>query len=221
MPIESATYINSLNSANPASSDPVADSDNHIRLIKDVLKNTFPNVSGPVSLTQFGLNGGVPIGGVIMWSGALASLPTGWALCAGGTFTRSDGGGSIVAPDLRDRFVIGAGGLLDVSTTGGSKTPTGTTDAQGAHSHPSSITDVQGYHTHVASAPVDASRFQVSGAAPLQTQKAAEGSHTHAISTDGGHAHNVYLSADGVHVHNVTLTDGRPPYLALAYIMKI
>lgn len=221
MPIESATYISSLNPANPAASDPVADSDNHIRLIKDVLKSTFPNVTGRVDSSHFVLNGGVPIGGIIMWSGDIPGIPTGWVLCAGGTFTRSDGGGSIVAPDLRDRFVIGAGGNLTVNTAGGSTTPTGTTDAAGSHSHPNSTTDVQGSHTHSLQATDDAHRMTVSGAAPLQAQKAAEGGHTHVVNPAGDHSHNLSITADGVHTHNVTITDGRPPYLALAYIMKI
>jgi hypothetical protein len=42
--------------------------------------------------------GFVPIGGIIMWSGTVASIPTSWALCDGNNGT----------PDLRDKFVVGA-----------------------------------------------------------------------------------------------------------------
>ena len=42
---------------------------------------------------------GVPIGGIIMWYGAINTIPSGYALCDGTSGT----------PDLRDRFVIGAG----------------------------------------------------------------------------------------------------------------
>ncbi len=43
--------------------------------------------------------GGIPSGGIIMWSGSVASIPQGWALCDGTNGT----------PDLKDRFVISAG----------------------------------------------------------------------------------------------------------------
>lgn len=51
MAIESATYINQLDPTNPGSNDPVGEGDNHTRLLKSVLKATFPNVSGPINLT--------------------------------------------------------------------------------------------------------------------------------------------------------------------------
>ncbi len=37
---------------------------------------------------------------IVLWSGAVVDIPAGWALCDGNNGT----------PDLRDRFVIGAGG---------------------------------------------------------------------------------------------------------------
>ena len=42
--------------------------------------------------------GQVPVGGIIMWSGTIASIPTNWALCNGSNGT----------PDLRNRFIVGA-----------------------------------------------------------------------------------------------------------------
>lgn len=45
MAIEVGTYLSSLVSANPLSSDAVSQGDNHIRLIKECLANTFPNAS--------------------------------------------------------------------------------------------------------------------------------------------------------------------------------
>jgi hypothetical protein len=56
MALESANYINELNSANPQSTDSVAQADDHIRLIKAAIKNTFPNVTGPVTKTQAQIN---------------------------------------------------------------------------------------------------------------------------------------------------------------------
>ena len=40
--------------------------------------------------------GGTPAGGIIMWSGTIASIPTGWSLCNGSNGT----------PDLTDKFII-------------------------------------------------------------------------------------------------------------------
>ena len=55
--------------------------------------------------------GGVPIGAIMMWSGATNTIPSGWRLC--------DGGGG--TPDLRNRFPVGAGSTYALKATGGSK----------------------------------------------------------------------------------------------------
>jgi len=75
--------------------------------------------SGACNPTQ-----GVPQGFIGMWSGGLGAIPTGWALCDGTSGT----------PDLRDKFIQGAGGSLNVGNTGGAA----------SHSHPltSIITDI-------------------------------------------------------------------------------
>ena len=49
-------YIDSLNSANPVASDDVAEGDDHIRGIKNVLKTTFPGLDGAVNATDTELN---------------------------------------------------------------------------------------------------------------------------------------------------------------------
>lgn len=62
--------------------------------------------------------GVVPVGGIVMWAGLLANIPTGWALCDGTNGT----------PDLRDRFLVGAAAGQNPGTTGGANnhTPAGT-----------------------------------------------------------------------------------------------
>ena len=60
------------------------------------------------------VEGGVPKGGIIMWSGALNDIPAGWVLCNGSNGT----------PDLRDQFAKGAAAGADPGTTGGSATHT-------------------------------------------------------------------------------------------------
>ena len=56
MGLETGTYIDSLVTTNPASTDGLAQADDHIRLLKITLKNTLPNLSGAVSATQAELN---------------------------------------------------------------------------------------------------------------------------------------------------------------------
>jgi len=51
----------------------------------------------------------IPAGGIIMWSGSIGAIPTGYYLCNGSNGT----------PDLRDRFVVGAGSTYAVGNTGG------------------------------------------------------------------------------------------------------
>src|SRR3989338_5938906 len=55
----------------------------------------------------------VPTGVIVMWSGSVDSIPSGWSLCDGTNGT----------PDLRDRFVMGAGSSLEIGVTGGTEDP--------------------------------------------------------------------------------------------------
>ena len=66
---------------------------------------------GTISATNIGGTGAFVTGMIIAWSGSVASIPTGFVLCDGNNST----------PDLRDRFIIGAGNNYNVGATGGSK----------------------------------------------------------------------------------------------------
>jgi len=54
MGLESATYISELDSANPLATDPISQGDDHLRLIKAVLKNQFSGLSGTTAVTADG-----------------------------------------------------------------------------------------------------------------------------------------------------------------------
>jgi microcystin-dependent protein len=56
MPLETATYIDDLDSANPASGDGLSQADDHLRLLKSTIKNTFPNIAGAVNATHTEIN---------------------------------------------------------------------------------------------------------------------------------------------------------------------
>ncbi len=57
---------------------------------------------------------GTPSGCIAWWSGSEASIPSGWVLCNGSNGT----------PNLRDRFVVGAGGNYAKGAYGGANTVT-------------------------------------------------------------------------------------------------
>lgn len=56
MTVEAATYIDTLDASLPASADFVYEGDDHMRLIKSVLKASFPNIDAPVTATPANLN---------------------------------------------------------------------------------------------------------------------------------------------------------------------
>lgn len=65
---------------------------------------------------------GMPSGSIILWSGSIASIPSGWVLCNGANGT----------PDLRNMFVVGAGSTYSVADTGGATTHTHTVSVSNA-----------------------------------------------------------------------------------------
>lgn len=81
MTVETALYPTQLNTTLPTSSDFVSEGDDHLRLLKTVVKTTFPNVAGAVSASQVELN---YVTGVT--SGIQAQLDTKGAI-AGQTWT--------------------------------------------------------------------------------------------------------------------------------------
>ena len=87
--------------------------------------NDTLDVNGGVTATTFTGNGVIPVGGIIMWSGAVNQIPSGWALCNGGNGT----------PNLQNRFIIGAGNLYNPNNTGGAKEVTLSAGNLPPHTH--------------------------------------------------------------------------------------
>lgn len=127
-----------------------------------------------------------PVGTIVIWSGTTDNIPTGWHLCDG------DGG----TPDLRDKFVLGAG-THEVGETGGSEEVTLTVDQIPSHTHDIS-TDIQ------ANYPSDV--FGGKYFRNLGYKK----------SVAGGYSGFVTSSNGGSESHN-----NMPPYYTLCYIMKL
>lgn len=53
----------------------------------------------------------MPVGSIVMYNGLVADIPGNWKLCDGTSGT----------PDLRDKFIVGAGSSYTLAATGGSK----------------------------------------------------------------------------------------------------
>lgn len=77
MPLETATYIHQLNAANPLGSDPISAGDDHLRLVKSTVKATFPNITGPVTMTQDQLNSIPNLATTAALNSAIAGLSSG------------------------------------------------------------------------------------------------------------------------------------------------
>jgi microcystin-dependent protein len=156
--------------------------------------STRLNYDGALHATSFVGNGAgltgivsIPSGLIAVWSGSVASIPAGWVLCNGSNGT----------PDLRDRFVVGAGTTYAVDATGGANTVTLTAAEIAGHTHTvSGTTASDGAHTH-----------NVSG------NTSNTGAHTHNVSGNtsntGTHTHNGSTSNTGAHQHNSDNQGGR------------
>jgi microcystin-dependent protein len=173
----------------------------------------------------------VPSGLISMWSGSVQNIPSGWALCDG-----TNG-----APDLRDRFILGAASGENPGAIGGANSITlsvanlpshthsieGDTGIQSPNHTHSGATSGAGSHAHSLK---NESRPE-GGGAPEQgswsssytgEQTGTAGYHTHTFTTGGN---------SGNHTHHISFTSGssgsgsaienRPAFYKLAFIMKL
>ena len=157
--------------------------------------------SGQVLLSAGGSNtptwGNAFVAGMIMlWSGSSASIPSGWLLCDGTSST----------PDLRNRFVVGAGSTYAVGATGGSADAVVV-----SHTHTATVTDPG--HSHTPSPSTNFLRAQGGQNGSNSGSNWRNDTLTIGSATTGITVAN---STEGVSGTNANL----PPYYALCYIMK-
>lgn len=134
----------------------------------DTILNRIPKPS------EYGF---VEPGMILIWSGAITEIPSGWVLCDGNNGT----------PNLQDKFVVGAGNTYAVDATGGESMHQLTNSEMPSHSH--SFSAVQDGEWEPDGPNNDNTRGSVS-------------------SNTGG------AGSDSAH-------ENKPPYHALAYIMKV
>jgi microcystin-dependent protein len=200
----------------------------------------FDPVTGEINFAHGGQwrSPGLPSGAIVLWSGALVDIPSGWLLCDG-----TDG-----TPDLRGKFIVGAGGTYDVGDTGGADTVALTTAELPAHTHgvgtysavavanhthnvAGNTGGISANHTHTVTF-----YRSVGGGTRVAPQMGVTGNNSPenvnsgTVSSDHSHGFNVTSGGGGGHGHSITGASGsvgsgtahenRPPYYALAYIMK-
>lgn len=131
-------------------------------------------------------------GMIVLWPGAIADIPAGWALCDGSNGT----------PDLRNRFVVGAPEGDDPGGVGGAA----------EHDH---VFTGDG-HTHFFTGDGHTHPMSYALSSPDTGPKAAWDQAAH---SDSGQATGQTASSDS---NGTTETkDHLPPYIELAFIIKL
>ena len=175
----------------------------------DTLANAAPVAASLVPYAEGGVTygatmtqlvGGAPTGIIGIWSGTIASIPAGWALCDGQAGRQ----------DLRNRFVVGAGSSYSYASTGGSKdaivvshTHTGSV---ASHAHTGVLTSVNS---------VGAGDLNSTNSFPAAPHPYPTG---YTLGNTGAAAPDtVTVTAAGSSGTNANL----PPYYAVCYIQKL
>jgi hypothetical protein len=145
---------------------------------------------------------GIPSGIIAMWSGTIATIPSGWYLCNGSNST----------PDLRNRFIIGAysdtTGVAYTTITGSNTQTGGSKDAiVVSHTHTATVTDPGHTHNYLKGGTFSST----SGPDSIMTANTTATATTSA--TTGITVANSTTGSSGTDANLV-------PYYALAYIMK-
>ena len=148
-------------------------------------------VNGTVKATTFTGNGTIPIGGIIMWSGTTSDIPAGWTLCNGTSVN------SLTVPDLRDRFIVGAGSAYSPKAVGGAST------------HTLAATNLPTFSIPYS----DIYYSESGGTVTVPYNKGSGDSDTDNKGWE--------MSRTATYTGSATAIDHRPPYMALCYIMRV
>ena len=131
----------------------------------------------------------LPSGVIVMWSGSMERIPKGWSLCDGTKGT----------PDLRDRFVVGAGSSAHVGVKGGSY----------SHGHK------QDTHSHRVTMP----RSRVNTLRIPYGSRGNYGSLNYKIQQQRHYADSRVANSSKL-APVIQTAQNLPPYLKLVFIMK-
>lgn len=186
----------------------------------------------------------VPAGSIIMWYGVVSTIPAGWALCDG----RAQG--AYTTPDLRDKFVMGAGSTYAPRAVGGRTSintvvshshtfDTVTDNNSRSHSH-GGVTASGGIHQHAYPGDDQLSfangragwtanslggfgydARSVGGGGGQLWQTTSNGNHTHTFTTGDESQTHTHSLTGGTNTVGSATVDILNPFYALCYIMKV
>jgi prepilin-type N-terminal cleavage/methylation domain-containing protein len=160
----------------------------------NTVSSTVPNPGSTVSEA-------LPQGTIVIWSGSIASIPSGWVLCDGTNGT----------PDLRDKFIVGArqdlGSIARTNLTGSLTQSGGVSTLTGVSgSHQLTILELPSHqHTYTIAGDWRGSQTKASGGDDNPTGPWPLDIPTGSTGGNQGHTHTTEI----------------PPYYALAFIMKV
>ena len=168
----------------------VSNAQNLINSAQSLIDQAINNPADPVDELLSGMV--VPFKGTVNGAGHPVNRMTGtadakYAVCDGRTYTAPDGF-RVVTPDLRDRFIAGAGGSYSQGAKGGANTVTLTVDQMPEHSH-------------------SIRAFKDDGTSTFNDLMVANRTTT---------AERTVSATGGSKAH-----ENRPPFYALAYLMKL
>ena len=185
-----------------------ASGNENIRVDTDLTYNpvtntlNVPNISGNGS----GLSGieSFVTGMIILWYGNTGNIPTGFVLCDGNNNT----------PDLRDRFVVGAGSAYSPNNTGGSSSVTLSESQLPSHNHSatSTVNDPGHHHEYIDQYVVINNGYRPW---PASNNDCAQRNIDTTNATTG-----ITVSTTIGNTGSGSAIENRPPYYALCYIMK-
>jgi hypothetical protein len=181
---------------------------------------TAPTAAGGTNTTQVAttafvqtaLAGAFSTGMIMMWSGTIATIPSGWVLCNGSNST----------PDLRNRFIIGAhsdsAGVAYTTVTASNTQTGGTKDAINvSHTHTATSTVTDAGHSHTVNLYYSGTGGNYPDIAGFTGSSEVSNEGTNDINSNTtGITVATSLSTEGSSGTNQNL----PPYYALAFIMK-
>jgi hypothetical protein len=159
----------------------------------DVTIQTYDNLYGIIG-TAPSPPTPTPAGVIVLWSGSIGSIPAGWALCNGSNGT----------PDLRNRFVVGAGSTYAVDATGGSA------DAiVVSHTHTATSVVTDPGHLH-----------SINNTSSLGGGLMGSGSNPSGSTNTNSASTGITVATTNASTGTSGTNANLPPYYALCYIMK-
>jgi hypothetical protein len=167
----------------------------------DVVIQSYDNLYGALSTIPTVSPASLPTGCILLWSGSIGSIPAGFALCNGLNGT----------PDLRNRFIVGAGSTYAVDATGGAADAVVV-----SHTHTATSVVTDPGHNHNAYGHADNYSISGGGGQSIVSATSPPSQNVPTASNTTGITVATTNASSSVSGTNANL----PPYYALCYIIK-